>query len=37
VTGSTLALTMAMTGRVAYCDDLDGDGVALLRKRCAAE
>jgi len=34
VTGPTLALTMAMTGRAAYCDDLDGDGVALLRARC---
>jgi uncharacterized protein (TIGR03083 family) len=35
VTGPTLALTMAMTGRGAYCDDLDGDGVAILRERCA--
>jgi len=25
---------MAMTGRVAYCDELDGDGVATLRARC---
>ncbi|WP_435119312.1 maleylpyruvate isomerase family mycothiol-dependent enzyme [Amycolatopsis thermoflava] len=33
VTGSTLALIMAMTGRTAYCDELDGDGVALLRDR----
>ncbi|GAB3566958.1 maleylpyruvate isomerase family mycothiol-dependent enzyme [Amycolatopsis endophytica] len=34
VSGSTLALIMAMTGRGAYCDELDGDGVALLRGRC---
>lgn len=33
VTGTTLALTMAMAGRVACCDDLDGDGVATLRGR----
>ena len=33
VSGTTLALTMAMTGRMAYCDDLDGDGVAILRER----
>ncbi|WP_431926767.1 maleylpyruvate isomerase family mycothiol-dependent enzyme [Amycolatopsis tucumanensis] len=33
VTGPTLALIMAMTGRTAYCDELDGDGVALLRDR----
>jgi uncharacterized protein (TIGR03083 family) len=32
--GSTLALIMAMTGRVTYCDELDGDGVAALRARC---
>jgi uncharacterized protein (TIGR03083 family) len=36
VSGSTLALIMAMTGRAAYCDELDGDGVATLRARCAA-
>ncbi|MGQ0574226.1 MAG: maleylpyruvate isomerase family mycothiol-dependent enzyme [Pseudonocardia sp.] len=36
VTGTTLALIMAMTGRGVYCDDLDGDGVATLRGRCAA-
>jgi len=35
VSGSTLALTMAMTGRAAYLDDLDGDGVERLRERCA--
>ncbi|GAA3494658.1 maleylpyruvate isomerase family mycothiol-dependent enzyme [Streptomyces prasinosporus] len=34
VSGPTLALTMAMTGRATYCDDLDGDGVELLRGRC---
>jgi uncharacterized protein (TIGR03083 family) len=33
VSGPTLALTMAMTGRTTYCDDLEGDGVALLRSR----
>ncbi|MER7490510.1 hypothetical protein ABTY20_32415 [Streptomyces sp. NPDC126497] len=32
--GRTLALVMAMTGRAAYCDDLEGDGVELLRGRC---
>jgi uncharacterized protein (TIGR03083 family) len=35
VTGTTLALTMAMTGRAAYCDELRGEGVPLLRERCA--
>ncbi|MFV2100938.1 maleylpyruvate isomerase family mycothiol-dependent enzyme [Micromonospora sp. LOL_024] len=34
VAGSTLALTMAMTGRGAYCGDLTGDGVAILLDRC---
>jgi uncharacterized protein (TIGR03083 family) len=34
VSGSTLALIMAMTGRVAYCGELDGDGAATLRARC---
>lgn len=34
VSGTTLALTMAMTGRPAYCDELDGDGVATMRERC---
>lgn len=33
VSGPTLALIMAMTGRTAYCDDLEGDGVELLRGR----
>jgi hypothetical protein len=31
---STLAFIMAMTGRAAYCDELEGDGVATLRERC---
>ncbi|WP_141579136.1 maleylpyruvate isomerase family mycothiol-dependent enzyme [Actinomadura sp. WMMA1423] len=35
VSGSTLALIMAMTGRADYCDELDGDGVATLRERGA--
>lgn len=35
VTGTTLALMMAMTGRAAYCEHLRGDGVPLLRERCA--
>ncbi|MFD4900999.1 maleylpyruvate isomerase family mycothiol-dependent enzyme [Streptomyces sp. NPDC058411] len=34
VSGTTLALTMAMTGRTAYLDDLEGDGVECLRERC---
>jgi uncharacterized protein (TIGR03083 family) len=34
VSGTTLALVMAMTGRTRYCDELDGDGVATLRDRC---
>ena len=34
VSGSTLALIMAMTGRAAYGDELDGDGAATLRARC---
>jgi uncharacterized protein (TIGR03083 family) len=34
VSGTTLALTMAMTGRRPYCDNLEGDGVAALRDRC---
>ncbi|MFJ9124076.1 maleylpyruvate isomerase family mycothiol-dependent enzyme [Streptomyces sp. NPDC102340] len=34
VTGSTVALVMAMTGRAAHCDDLKGDGVEVLRGRC---
>jgi uncharacterized protein (TIGR03083 family) len=34
VSGPTLALTMAMTGRWAYCEALQGDGAATLRERC---
>ncbi|GAA3170095.1 MULTISPECIES: maleylpyruvate isomerase family mycothiol-dependent enzyme [Streptomyces] len=34
VSGPTLSLVMAMTGRATHCDDLDGDGVDLLRSRC---
>lgn len=34
VSGTTLALTMAMAGRGAYCDDLTGPGVPTLRDRC---
>lgn len=33
VTGPTMALVMAMAGRSAYLDDLDGPGVAQLRQR----
>lgn len=33
VSGTTLALVMAMAGRAPYCDELDGDGVAILRGR----
>ncbi|RKN48591.1 maleylpyruvate isomerase family mycothiol-dependent enzyme [Micromonospora endolithica] len=36
VTGTTVALMMAMAGRGAYCDDLTGPGVPTLRERCAA-
>jgi len=36
VSGTTLALTMAMAGRGAYCDDLTGPGVDPLRARCTA-
>ncbi|SFO78334.1 TIGR03083 family protein [Geodermatophilus dictyosporus] len=35
VSGTTVALTMAMAGRIAYCDDLTGPGVPVLRARCA--
>ncbi|WP_425302964.1 maleylpyruvate isomerase family mycothiol-dependent enzyme [Nocardia otitidiscaviarum] len=34
VTGTTLALTMAMAGRSGYCDELTGPGVPTLRARC---
>ena len=33
VTGSTLALVMAMAGRVSYLAELDGPGVPTLRSR----
>ncbi|UKD51810.1 maleylpyruvate isomerase family mycothiol-dependent enzyme [Amycolatopsis sp. FU40] len=33
VSGPTLALIMAMTGRSRFLDDLDGDGVEVLRHR----
>ncbi|WP_233506914.1 maleylpyruvate isomerase family mycothiol-dependent enzyme [Spongiactinospora gelatinilytica] len=33
VSGTTLVLVMAMTGRSVYCDELDGDGVEILRGR----
>lgn len=36
VRGSTLDLTMAMAGRAAFCDELWGDGVAVLRERMPA-
>jgi uncharacterized protein (TIGR03083 family) len=35
VSGTTLALVMAMAGRPPYCDELDGDGAAVLRERQA--
>lgn len=33
VSGRTLALVLAMTGRSAYCDELTGPGVPTLRAR----
>lgn len=33
-TGTTLALTMVMAGRRAYCEDLTGPGASILRERC---
>lgn len=33
VSGTTLALVMAMAGRAPYCDELDGGGAAILRER----
>jgi len=35
VTGTTLALTMAMAGRHTYCDDLAGPGLPTMRARCS--
>ncbi|ANN18421.1 hypothetical protein SD37_24205 [Amycolatopsis orientalis] len=37
VSGTTLALTMAMTGRAAYLTELRGDGVPILRRRVPRE
>ena len=34
VSDTTLALIMAMAGRLAYCDALQGDGAVTLRERC---
>jgi len=34
VSGTSLALTMAMAGRLAFCDDLTGPGVPTVRARC---
>lgn len=36
VSGTTVALIMAMTGRSTCCDELEGDGVAILRDRGAS-
>ncbi|RAG86356.1 hypothetical protein DN069_06930 [Streptacidiphilus pinicola] len=36
LSGTTLALVMAMAGRMAYCEELEGQGVALLCERHAA-
>jgi uncharacterized protein (TIGR03083 family) len=35
VTGTTLALVMAMAGRGAFCGQLTGEGVEILRERCS--
>lgn len=35
VRGTPLALTMAMAGRAAFCDDLIGPGVPTIRRRCS--
>jgi len=37
VEGPLLSLLLAMTGRGAACDDLNGPGVPTLRSRCAAK
>lgn len=37
VTGTTLAITMATTGRIDYCNELVGDGVEMVRGRCRGE
>ncbi|GIF63544.1 hypothetical protein Ais01nite_15790 [Asanoa ishikariensis] len=36
VSGTTLALTMAMAGRAVYADELTGPGAPILRERCAS-
>lgn len=35
VSGTTLAIVMALADRAAYCDGLTGEGVPILRSRCA--
>ena len=35
VSGPTLAIVMALAGRAAYCDDLTGEGISILRSRCS--
>ena len=36
VRGSTVALTMTMAGRLAYCDDVEGPGTPILRRRAVS-
>ncbi|WP_341720050.1 maleylpyruvate isomerase family mycothiol-dependent enzyme [Micromonospora sp. FIMYZ51] len=36
VSGTTLALTMAMAGRHVYHDELTGPGVPIMRARCSS-
>lgn len=36
VTGTSIALTMAMAGRGVYCHELSGPGAAILEDRCSA-
>ncbi|WP_425861187.1 maleylpyruvate isomerase family mycothiol-dependent enzyme [Arthrobacter sp. TWP1-1] len=36
VTGTTIALTMAMAGRGVYCHELSGPGAPILESRCLA-
>ena len=35
VSGTTLALTMAMAGRGSFCEELSGPGASVLQERCA--
>ncbi len=35
LTGTTIALIMAMAGRAVYCDELSGPGLEILRDRLA--